>query len=206
MALGAVQFAFLGAVGLWTALVGWLIVSMARMEMAQEEMHDVLTGVVVADVMSAGPVVVGDRLTVAEFMRGPWRRSGLWPFPIVDEAGRPLGLITLERISDLAPHLWASTRLLAVAVPPAEIGTARPEDPLLDVIEARPDPNAGVLVIRDGLVVGVVRPSDMNHAVERLLRAHRHRARPPGGPLPPPPPVPPGWARHGPADQLPGAR
>jgi predicted transcriptional regulator len=197
MALGVAQFAVVGAAGLWTALVGWLIISMARMEMRQNELTDALAGVTVADVMTGGTVAVSDRLSVAEFMSGPWRRSGLWPFPIVDGADRPLGLVTLERVTDVAPHLWSSTPLIAVAVPAAELDTASPDDPLLDVLRARQDPHAGVLVTRGGRLVGVLRPSDVNRAVEGLVRGHASATPPPRPPLPPPPPAPRGWARHG---------
>src|SRR5690606_10142695 len=64
IALGLLQFAFGGAAGLWTALVGWLIVSMARMEMAQNDIEAVFGGVTVGEVMTADPVTVPAGATV----------------------------------------------------------------------------------------------------------------------------------------------
>jgi Zn-dependent protease/predicted transcriptional regulator len=190
--LGIVQFALLGGAGLWTALVGWLIVSMARMEIAQSEMHDVFSGVRVADAMTTDLAVVPDGVTVAEFLSGPWMHSRVSSFPIVDSAGQPVGLVTLDRIGGLAPSLWIATPLLAVAVPIDELVVAHPDEMLIDVLEAKQEPNGRVLVTSDDHLVGIISPSDVARAFERLSLA-RSRAKPSPGPrrpLPPPPPPP----------------
>jgi CBS domain-containing protein len=198
--LGILQFAFVDPTGLWTALVGWLIMSMARMEMMHSEMHDVFAGVRVADVMTTNLEVVRGDLTVGEFMAGPWPLRRVSSFPIVDAAERPVGLVTLKRISVLAPNLWWTTPLLAIAVPPSDLVTAQPEDPLIDVLDAKPDPNARVLVTSGDRLVGIVSPIDVARAFERMSPRRRKNPTVHTAPILPPPPPPPlpdrGTRRH----------
>jgi CBS domain-containing protein len=195
--LGILYFAFVGPTGLWTALVGWLIMSMARAEMLHSEMHDVLTGVRVADVMTTDLEVVRDDLMVGEFMAGPWPLRHVSSFPIVDAAGRPVGLLTLKRISMLPPNAWWTTPLLAIAVPASDLITAHPGDPLIDVLDAKQDPNARVLVTSGDRLVGIVSPTDVARTFERLSLVRRKPQAVQPGPVPPPPPPPPRPPGHG---------
>jgi hypothetical protein len=106
----------------------------------------------------------------------------------------------LKRISMLPPNAWRTTSLLAIAVPASDLITAHPEDPLIDVLDAKQDPNARVLVTSGDRLVGIVSPTDVARAFERLsLIRRRPQAIETAPVLPPPPPPPPpsrGTSRH----------
>jgi Zn-dependent protease len=184
--LGIVQFAFVGGAGLWTALIGWLIVSMARMELAGSDLEQVFAGVRVRDVMTTDLVTLRGQMTVDEFVNGPWMRRHVSSFPVVDTDGRPLGIATLKLVGGLAPDEWRSTPVSAIAVPIDDLVIANPDDVLIKVLESKPDPNARVLVIRGDRLVGIVSPTDVARAFERLSLV-RDRSAPTLGPPPPPP-------------------
>ena len=183
---GIVQFAFVGGAGLWTALIGWLIVSMARMELAGSDLEQVFAGVRVRDVMTTDLVTLRGQMTVDEFVNGPWMRRHVSSFPVVDTDGRPLGIVTLKLVGGLAPDEWRSTPVSAIAVPIDDLVIANPDDVLINVLESKPDPNARVLVISGDRLVGIVSPTDVARAFERLSLVRDH-STPTLGPPPPPP-------------------
>jgi CBS domain-containing protein len=183
---GIVQFAFVGGAGLWTALIGWLILSMARMELAGSDLEQVFAGVRVRDVMTTDLVTLRGQMTVDEFVNGPWTRRHVSTFPVVDTDGRPLGIVTLKLVGGLAPDEWRSTPVSTIAVPIDDLVIANPDDVLIKVLESKPDPNARVLVISGDRLVGIVSPTDVASAFERLSLV-RDRSAPTLGPPPPPP-------------------
>ena len=168
IALGLLQFAFFGGAGLWTALVGWLIISMARMEMAQNDIDALLNGVTVAQVMTANPVTVPAGISVEDFVRGPWLDARVSTFPIVDLAGRPMGLIRVNDLSRVPRDEWATTPVLAAGTRIDDLTRAHPGDHLVDVLRATSDDRARILVVSDGRLVGIVSPLDIARALERL--------------------------------------
>ncbi len=195
IALGLLQFAFMGAGGLWTALIGWLIVSMARMEMAQNDVAAVFSGVTAADVMTRDPVTVPADTTVEAFVHGPWFDARVSTFPLVDPAGRPVGLVTMKDLGRVAREAWSSTLLAQIAAPIDDVARAQPTDALIDVLQRVGDDRARVLVTRGDRLVGIISPVDVSRAFERLSLSTGSRARStvaaPSGPrrstLPPPP-------------------
>jgi Zn-dependent protease len=182
--LGIVQFALVGGAGLWTALIGWLIVSMARMEMAGSDLERVLAGVRVRDVMTTDLMTLRAQMTVDEFVNGPWMRRHVSSFPVVDGDGRTLGIVTLKMLGGLAPDEWRSTPISAIAVPIHDLVVAHPDDSLVSVLESKPDPNARVLVMSGDRLVGIVSPTDVASAFDRLSLVRNRSASTLG-----PPPV-----------------
>ncbi|MGD9997357.1 MAG: site-2 protease family protein [Ilumatobacteraceae bacterium] len=168
VALGVVEFAFVGVAGLWTALVGWLIVSMARMEMNESDLRQAFADIRVRDVMTTEPVVLDARLTVEEFVHRSWPGHHVSSFPVVDEDGRLLGVVTPKHVGSIPPDRWHATPITTVATPIDQLVTAGPDDPLLDVLATKRDVNARVLVLSGGRLVGIVSPSDVASAFERL--------------------------------------
>jgi Zn-dependent protease len=84
--------------GIWTMIVGWFILQGARGAILASEFSDRLEGVTAADLMDAEPVAVpgdapADRAHDEFFLRYGWP----W-FPVVDAAGRYLGVLRAERV------------------------------------------------------------------------------------------------------------
>jgi CBS domain-containing protein len=82
------------------------------------------------------------------------------------------GLITLDHIRRLPRDDWARRTAATVATPLSEVAVARPDEPLVDVLERMAGRRDGRALVfeRDTwdqpVLVGIVSPSDVNRAVQ----------------------------------------
>jgi len=178
---GLWQFLVGATIGaLWLALIGWFLVGAATAEEQQARLGDALGGVRVADIMSTQPETLPADLTVAELIdRHVWatRHSA---FPLVDD-GRPVGLVTLNRIKGVPPDRRATTTLRDIACAREELTLASPDEALTELLPRLNGCADGrALVVRGEQLVGIVSPSDVSRALQRAsLRYPRQPATPP---------------------------
>jgi Zn-dependent protease len=98
--LGIAEFLLTGAAlsGLWLVVLGWFLLQAARGAVAQTELSERLEGVTVADIMDSEPVSIPASVTVTQALDEYFLRYR-WPwFPVVDEAGRFVGIVHEERV------------------------------------------------------------------------------------------------------------
>jgi Zn-dependent protease/CBS domain-containing protein len=156
---------------LWFVLLGWFLISAATAESQQAMLQSRLRTVAVRQIMTPNPATVSASVTVTQFLDKylPWLRHSA--FPVVDDDGQPVGLVTLRRINQVPADQRDRTTLRDVACPLSGVARATPEEPVADVL---PRLNAcsenRVLVFADGNLVGIVSPTDISHALERLGR------------------------------------
>jgi len=169
IALGVLQLVTgRGLNGIWLALIGWFVVSAATAEEQQARLGGRLAAVTVGQVMTQRPTVVDGNLTVAEFVAGVALTHRFSTYPLVDPYGRLTGLVTLNRVRALPPDRRATTRLWEIACAPSEVPTARPEEPLVDLLERMQGSTDGRAVVVDNAdrVVGVLSASDVARALQ----------------------------------------
>jgi CBS-domain-containing membrane protein len=145
--------------GLWMSLVGWFLMSAARAEQAHATYRSRLAGTPVRAVMNAYPITGHPDQPVADFHRRISGHPVHDEFPLRDWDGRPAGVV---RLADLA-GVAGDVPLGRLALPPE----------LVTVVEAsRPATDLGpllregglVLVVEDGMLVGVVTQADLARA------------------------------------------
>jgi Zn-dependent protease/predicted transcriptional regulator len=158
-----------GLSGLWWALLGWFLVQAATAEEQRARLGRRLHGVTVADVMTSRPIVADPDMSVARFIARMALAYPLSTYPLVDVDGRLTGLVTLNRVRAVPPDLRPIQRLADIACPPDQVPTARPEEPLIDLLPRLRGCADGRAVVVDGTgrVVGVVSPSDISTAMAR---------------------------------------
>jgi Zn-dependent protease/CBS domain-containing protein len=166
--LGLAQFLLTNTgSGLWLALIGWFILSAAGAEEQHARLDSVLAGVRVRDVMTARPDTVPADLTVAELIERHLFTQRHTSFPLVDDDGRPLGLVTLARIKQVPAERRAHTRLTDIAYRADEVPLAAPDDPISELLPRLTRIADGrALVVERGQLVGIVTPTDITRAVE----------------------------------------
>lgn len=168
-ALGVTEFLLTGRVdGLWLAIIGWFITGAAAAEQQATVQH-ALEGIPVGDVMTSHPEVAPAETTVAEFVNTYLFRSHHTTFPLV-AGGHLVGLLTLRRVKAVAPRQRVTTTLAEIACPLRDVCMTGPEEPLVDLLprlNASKDHRA--LVLAAGELVGVVSPSDISRAAERVV-------------------------------------
>jgi CBS domain-containing protein len=153
-------------VSLWTALLGWFIVTTAT----AEQRHARLTGQLgerrVRDVMSPAPQTLRGWMTVEAFaaearVNPPRHRV----YPVEEWGGGIAGVVTLDALHAVPAEQLASTRVVDVAVPIGQVTTASPDERLIDLVH-RPSTLRVpfVLVFEAGTLVGVVTSADLLRA------------------------------------------
>ncbi|TDC38844.1 site-2 protease family protein [Micromonospora sp. KC213] len=172
--LGLLQFLTgFGVGGLWLALIGWFLIGAAGMEERQARMGSALAGVRVGDVMTSQPQTASAEMTVADFVDHylfAYRHSAL---PLVEQ-GRPVGLVTLDRVRGIPADRRATTTLAEVACRAEDLVLARPEEQLNDLLPRLSECSDGrALVVIDQQLVGIVSPSDISRAVQRGSLRHQ---------------------------------
>jgi Zn-dependent protease/predicted transcriptional regulator len=155
---------------IWFALLGWFLISAATAENQQAMLQSRLRTVAVRQVMTANPVTAPASATVAQFLNDylPWHRHSA--FPVVAD-GQTVGLVTLHRINQVPAGERGQTTLREAACPLSELARATPDEPVADVLPRLNACSEGrALVFADGELVGIVSPTDISRALERLSR------------------------------------
>ena len=170
---------FLGGTnGLWFALLGWFIINAASAEERHAVMEQRLGSLRVRDVMSADPVTVPADTDIEEFVDGYVLRNRHSTFPVVGNDGEVRGLVTLRRVKQVPREQWRQKRVVDFACPLDDVPKSSPDEPLVDAFDRMRDDCAEGrgLVMRDGHLVGILAPADINRAFE-LADAARAQSR-----------------------------
>lgn len=151
------------SIALWTALIGAFLWSGATSAIAQGEALGALRGLDVGSVLEPAAAIGGDRpLTELTSLRA---------LPVVvDDAGRPVGLIDHEALRSVPPGAVASTPVSAVTTPAPEAWTTelRPGHEALDLVRAFQSSGSSVVAVTaDGRLRGVARAARVNAALSR---------------------------------------
>jgi Zn-dependent protease/predicted transcriptional regulator len=167
--LGLVSFLLIaGLGGLWLALIGLFLAGAASLEEQQALARKQLGSLAVRDVMSEGPMVVRQDVSVAELVDRYVFHQRFSTFPTVDEAGRTVGLVTLNRVKEVPLERRDQIPVADIACPLARVPVADPDQPLADLLPSLGGCADGrALVLRDGNLIGIVSPTDVMRAAER---------------------------------------
>ena len=146
--------------GLWLAVLGFFLVSVARAVIADADARRTAAGATVGDIMSAPIVAVRGDASVAHAVRLMLERHKAY-LPVI-EGGRHRGTLDLAVLRDIPRAMWDEMRVEEVARAPATNETIAAGTPLVEMLDriAR-DRRAKFLVMRDGAPVGIATLSDM---------------------------------------------
>lgn len=162
--VGLLDFAGGGRLGgLWFVFLGWFLLLASRAEEAGVLLRESLRGVRVRDLMSPDPVVAPAGITAEELLEDYALRHRCSAFPLVDEGGALVGLVTLGRLKQVPPARRHASAVRDLACPIADVPVAHPDDPVVDLLERLAgSPDGRALVLDDGgALVGIVTPTDV---------------------------------------------
>lgn len=174
LGLGIVEFAYgAGIGGLWFVFLGWFLMGAAQAEESQTLLRASLRDIRVEDIMSPHPVTVPDRLSVQTFIDNYVMTARFSAFPLRDERGEIVGLITLARVKKVPSDERATTSVASIACPRSEVAVGAPHDPVTELLERMQGGSDGrALVFAGNELVGIVTSRDVQRAFERAgLRA-----------------------------------
>ncbi len=154
--------------GLWLAFIGWFLSSAASQTRRRQLVREVLEGVSVSRLLiPPGPIVpahVNLTTLVADWMI----RSGERAFPVVDDRGAFLGLVTFADLRKVPRDVWDRTEVAQVMTPRARLVTASPRDDLADAADklAQADVSQLPVLERDQTLVGQLLRRDVLRWIE----------------------------------------
>jgi Zn-dependent protease len=166
VALGAVSWIVgLGFGGLWTALIGWFVISAARAEREFARSRLAFGDSRVGDVMTPDPQKARGWLTVDEFLRDDAPRLHDRVVPVERYDGGIAGLANVEQLRSIPPSEAVTRRVLDYTVQRPLIRTAQRNDRLADVaVRPARGPTESILVFDGDRLVGIVTPTDLERA------------------------------------------
>jgi Zn-dependent protease/predicted transcriptional regulator len=161
--------------GLWSALIGWFLVSTATAEARQAELRGALRGVTVSRVMTRDPVTVPAGTTIGRFLaETPFDRFRHSAFPVLAPDGGVAGLVTVGIVNDVPPQDRSATTIGEVMRPLPDVVTAAPDDMVVDLLpRLQESRERRALVLDGGRLVGIVTQADISRVVTWLTTAPR---------------------------------
>lgn len=162
-----------GLGGLWLVFLGWFLLTAARAEAGITLLGAELGDLTVADVMTRNPIVAPADITVERLLDGWVYPNRCSTFPIVDPAGRLVGLMTLARVKRVPVDRRSTTTLDQIAAPLPDVVSCAPGDSLALIAQRMAvSADQRALVFDGGRLVGIVSPSDVTRAHEHARLAH----------------------------------
>ena len=119
--------------GLWLAFIGWFLLNAAQESVAQVAIRETLSGLHAADVMSHEVPTVPRDISLEDYgqeVARTGRRCHL-----VTTNDRLVGMINVHTLNSVPRHEWANMSVQGVMIPREKILWARPEEPLLGLLE-----------------------------------------------------------------------
>ncbi|MGE5292044.1 MAG: site-2 protease family protein [Micromonosporaceae bacterium] len=152
--------------GIWLILIGWFLVVAANAESGAAQVKDALTGVRVADIMTADPDLAPAWHSPAAFIEHVARQSRQSVFPVVGFAGELVGVVSLDALARLRPRERDEFRLEQIAMDVPPLYRAAPEDPATSLLSRVPlGGELAAVVLSGGRVVGIVTSEDLRRAL-----------------------------------------
>jgi Zn-dependent protease len=159
-----------GLAGLWLVLLAFLLGQAARGALMQSALAERIDGVRVADIMDRQPVAIPAQKAVTQALDEFFLRYGWHWFPVVDGAGRFMGLARQERLQAAQDggEGWLTVEAMLES---DEARTWRVEEdrPVTELLSSEPLGRLGALMAVDG--EGVLRGVVTVEQVRRALQA-----------------------------------
>ena len=167
---GLIAYGLLGAftgwgIGtLWTALVGWFLVTAARQERDQAILGRGLGGLRADQVMAPAPAVAPAWFTVDAFLRNyvePWQATVL---PLRSFDGRPAGVVTAAALYAVPHDRRHIVRAGDVAIPMSALLVVAPDQPVGDLTARLAGGRTVAMVVAGGQLLGLITADDLARA------------------------------------------
>ncbi|MBS1840526.1 MAG: site-2 protease family protein [Acidobacteria bacterium] len=119
--------------GLWIAFIGWFILNAAQESVAQIEVRETLSGLRAQDVMSHEVPTFPGGNTLEDYAEEVLRTGRRFHLVLNDD--RLTGMMNVQALNAVPRDEWAGTSVQGVMVPRENILLAKPEEPLLALLE-----------------------------------------------------------------------
>src|SRR5215469_8596856 len=155
--------------GLWTAFIGWFLLSAAQESYAQVAVQHSLSGVRAGDVMTQNIPTVTRDMSIDEYVHEVLRTGAR--FHIVMGAGTPVGLISLDAARTVPRDEWTNTSIQALMLPLDQTHSTEPDEPVLAVLQRmRNNSISQMPVISEGHIIGMIGMDDIVRVLQTRMQ------------------------------------
>lgn len=153
-------------IGLFWIAAGWALASTAVSAGRREEMSVAFAGMTALDVMRPTPDAVSGDSTISNALDLFEVTSRLGALP-VEMLGRVVGVIGRDEVDSISPSRWPSMRVSAVMtrIGPGDVVEA--DAPLDSLVLRLSGVDGRVVVVQEGIVVGIIESSDLRATLGR---------------------------------------
>src|SRR5258707_1025060 len=131
--------------GLWLAFIGWFLLNAAQESVAQVAIRETLSGLHAADVMSHEVPTVPRNMSLEEYGQEVARTGRRCHLVTTDD--RLVGMINVHALNSVPRDEWAHMSVQGVMIPREKILWARPEEPLLGLLERLVSPDGNQMPV-----------------------------------------------------------
>ena len=165
--------------GLWFAVIGGFLVVGASAERMQQQVAAIFTGVSAKELMSHPVVSIAAEVTLAEAQQY-FARYRYTAFPVTDDAGRAIGLLSIEQLERTPRSRWSTAVMDELANREPGLLVKERED-VAHLLERPAFQRLGRAAVIDeaGKPIGIVSVTDIQRAI-RATRLDDPAARSPG--------------------------
>jgi len=117
----------------WLTLIGWFLLNAAQDSVAQVAIREALSGLHAADVMSHEVPTVPRNMSLDEYGQEVARTGRRCHLVTTDD--RLVGMINVHALNSIPRNDWGNMSVQGVMIPRDKILWARPEEPLLGLLE-----------------------------------------------------------------------
>ena len=149
---------------LWTALVGWFLMSAARQERDWAVARSGLEGLRADQVMTPAPAAAPAWFTVDAFLRNyvePWQAAAL---PLRSFDGHPAGVVTAAALAAVPPDRRHIVRAGDVAIGVADLVLLHPDQTVADLPARLAGDRTVAAVVAGGQLLGLITLADLARA------------------------------------------
>lgn len=147
--------------GLWLTMIGWFLNNTAIASYQQLLIRQALEHVPVAQLMRPNVIDVLPDTDVQTLVDEYFMRSDQHAFPVT-EAGRLLGLVTMQDLQKVPRDVWPSTTAAQIMTPASELAQVTPEEDTIDAMRALAQQGVAQLPVVDhGILRGLLRREDI---------------------------------------------
>ena len=119
--------------GIWLAVIGFFLLSAAQESVAQVAVRETLSGLHAVDVMSHEVPTISRDISLEEYGREVSRTGRRCHLVVSDD--RLMGMMNVHQLNSVPREEWAHTSAQAAMMPRDKILWAKPEEPLLGLLE-----------------------------------------------------------------------
>jgi CBS domain-containing protein len=156
--------------GMWFFLIGLFVRAAAASSYQQLVAREGLGGVPVARFMCRDPATVSPDMRVSDLVESYFLGRYLKLVPVVDEAGRLIGMVDVRAVKALPRETWHQRRVADILTPISPENTIRPDTDAVTALELMQRTGRSRLLVADGdQLVGIVSLKDMLNALRLRL-------------------------------------